>query len=326
MQTRRLGAQGPTVSVIGFGAWAIGSGWGPQADEASVAALHRALDLGITFIDTALAYGEGRSERLIGQVLAERGDRDRVAVATKIPPKTRRWAPPAGTPIDSAYPPEYIVESCETSLRNLGGERIDVLQFHTWLDDWNATDAWYETMDRLRRQGKVGAIGISVPDDRPGEANRSIELGRVQSVQVVYNILDQRARAALFPVARRHGTGIIARVPLASGALSGKFGPDTRFAPGDWRADWFTPAVLARVVPQVERIQAIIGDGAPFALRALQFAVADEAVATVIPGIRTPLQAEENAGAAALPALPPAVVERLYAEGSMDPPPPASPG
>ncbi len=326
MQARRLGGRGPEVSVIGFGAWAIGSGWGPQEDEASVAALHRALDLGVTFIDTALAYGDGRSERLIGRVLDERSDRGRVAVATKIPPKTGRWAPPRGTPIAEVYPPAYIVESCEQSLRNLGAERVDVLQFHTWLDEWNETDEWHETMERLRAQGKIGAVGISVPDDRPGDANGAIERGRVDSVQVVYNILDQRARTALFPVARAHGTGVIARVPLASGALSGKFSVDTRFAKGDWRADWFTPAVLSRVVTQVRRIEAIVGAGAPFALRALQFCLADEAVTCVIPGTRTPLQAEENAAAAALEPLAPEVVERLCAEGAMDPPPPASPG
>jgi aryl-alcohol dehydrogenase-like predicted oxidoreductase len=326
VETRRLGRRGPDVSVIGFGAWAIGSGWGPQEDQASIAALHRALDLGVTFIDSALAYGNGRSERLVGQVLRERGDRGRVAVATKVPPRTGRWSPPPGTPIADVYPPAFIVESCETSLRNLGAEQIDVLQFHTWLDDWNATDEWYETVERLRREGKVRAVGISVPDERPADANGSIERGRLDSVQVVYNVLDQRARHSLFPVARRFGTGIIARVPLASGALSGKFSVGTRFAPGDWRADRFTPEVLARVVAQVERVETIVGDAAPFAHRALQFALASEDVTTVIPGTRTPLQAEENAAAAALVPLAPRALARLYAEGAMDPPPPASPG
>lgn len=326
MDARRLGTAGPNVSVIGFGAWAIGSDWGRQEDEASVGALHRALDLGVTFIDTALAYGDGKSERLIGQVLDERGDRGRVTVATKIPPLTRRWGPPPGTPIAEVYPPEHIVDSCEESLRNLAAERVDVLQFHTWLDEWNAADEWYETMDRLRRAGKIAAIGISVPDGHAAAANGAIEQGRVDCVQVVYNILDQRARECVFPLARRLGTGVIARVPLASGALSGKFSEETRFAPDDWRAEWFTPDVLARLAAHVERIEAIVGGEAPFAHRALQFALADDVVATAIPGTRTPLQAEENAAAAALPPLAAAVLERLYAQGAMDPPPPASPG
>lgn len=323
MERRRLGQSDVWVTVIAFGAWAIGSQWGPQDDEESVRALHTALDAGIGFIDTAQAYGDGRSERLIARVFRER--KERVPVATKIPPKTGRWAPPPGTPIEEVFPPQYIVERCERSLRDLETDAIDLLQFHTWLDEWNATDDWYETMDRLRSAGKIRAIGISVSDNRPDEANGSVAMGRVDTVQVVYNILDQRAAVHLFPLARQHGTSILARVPLASGALTGKFRADTAFPPGDWRRDFWTPDVLAAVVQRVERIRSIVGDDVPLAARALQFAYHDPVVASALAGTRSVEQARENAQAAAYPPLTEEVLARLRRE-AMDVPPPASPG
>ena len=324
MERRPLGRSSVSATVISFGAWAIGSQWGPQDDEESVRALHAALDHGIGFIDTAQAYGDGRSERLVARVFHER--RARVPVATKIPPRTGIWAPPPGTPIEEAYPPEYITERCERSLRDLETDTIDLLQFHTWLEDWNRTDAWYETMDRLRRTGKIRAIGISVSDGRPDEANASIALGRVDTVQVVYNLLDQRAREHLFPTARAYGTSILARVPLASGALTGKFGVDTVFPEGDWRRDFWTRDILKRVTERVRRIQEIAGRDAPLVIRALQFAYAEDVVSSAIAGIRRAPQARVNAEAATYPPLPREVLNHLYEEAAMPDPPPASPG
>lgn len=321
METRVLGRTGIPVTVIGFGAWAIGSQWGPQEDEESVRALHRAIDLGCRFIDTAQAYGEGRSEGLVARVLAERAEE--VVVATKVPPKNRVWDPPAGTPIREAFPKEYIIERCEVSLRNLRRDVLDVYQLHTWIDDWNDDDEWFEAMSRLKEQGKIRAIGISVPDGRPDAANRSIAKGRVDTIQVVYNILDQQARQVLFPLARQHGVGIIARVPLASGALTGRFRRDTTFPEGDWRRDFFRGELLERVVRDVARVQEIVGTDQPLVVRALQFCVADPTVSTVIPGIRSAAQAESNLAAASAPPLSPAALEALYALDVT--PPPASP-
>jgi aryl-alcohol dehydrogenase-like predicted oxidoreductase len=311
MERRRLGRSDLEVSVIGFGAWAIGSQWGPQDDGESLRALERALDLGVTFIDTALAYGEGRSERLVGQ--AVRGRRDQVVVATKVPPLNRIWGPPPGTPIREVFPPRHIVESCEKSLRHLGSDWVDLLQLHTWSAEWNATDDWYDAMLRLREQGKIRAIGISVSDGRSGEANASIAMGRLDAVQAVYNILAQEARRTLFPVAQAHGVGVIARVPLASGALTGKFRPDTTFPEGDWRRHAFQGARLTRVVERVEAVRREVGEELPMAVRALQFCLGEEAVATVIPGIRSVAQAEANLAAAQAPPLPEDLRRRLYA-------------
>lgn len=302
LQRRRvLGRTGIEVSEITVGTWAMGSEWGHQDDEASVRALHRALDLGCTLLDTAQAYGDGRSERLIARVFRERGEP--VAVATKLPPKTRRWAPPPGTPIADVYPPAYIAAGAEVSLRNLGVDVIDVYQLHTWLADWNQTDDWYEAMDRLKRQGKIRAIGISVSDAQPAQANGSIAQGRVDTVQVVYNILYPAARTELFPVARAHDVGILARVPLASGALTGKFRSDTVFPPGDWRGEKLTGDTLERMVEAVERVKAIVGTDTPLLTRALQFILADPEVSTVVTGVRTVQQTEENLSALDAPPL-----------------------
>lgn len=309
--TRVLGRTGIEVSEVSVGTWAMGSEWGLSDDEASVRALHRALDLGCTLLDTAQAYGDHRSERLIARVFRERGSS--VAVATKLPPKTRRWAPPPGTPIAEVYPPEYILEGADLSLSHLGVDVIDVYQLHTWLEDWNETDEWFEAMDRLKRQGKIRAIGISVRDGKPGEANGSIVKGRVDTVQVVYNILFQAPRKELFPVARAHNVGILARVPLASGALTGKFRRDTVFPPGDWRAQAFAGDTLERLVAAVERVKAIVGTETPLLTRALQFILADPEVSTVITGVRTVKQAEENLTALAGPALTEAQLSALRA-------------
>lgn len=312
MEQRVLGKTGISVSTIGFGAWAIGSGWGESDDSESKAALHRALDLGCNFIDTALAYGEGRSERLIREVFHERGSR--VPVATKVPPMDREWGPPPGRPISDVFPPHYIVECCEKSLQSLGMDCVDVLQLHTWSEEWNDTDEWYETMVRLREQGKIRAIGISVHDGRPAQANRSIAMGRVDTIQVIYNILDQEARTTLFPVAREHGASIIARVPLASGALTGKFREDTVFPEGDWRSEVYRGEKLREVVKQVGEVRKALGDdGVPMVQRAIQFAVVEPVVATVIPGVRRPAQADQNFGAASTSPLTSEQTHRLYA-------------
>ncbi len=298
MENRTLGRTGIEVSEIGFGAWAIGGEmWGPQNDRESVAALHRALDLGCTFFDTAQVYGDGHSERLIAKVLKERGARDQVTVATKVPPKNRIWRPRPGTPISEAFPPDYIRERCEISLETLETDTLDLYQLHTWCPAWDGETDWYEAMVQLQEAGKIRFVGISVSGDRPGEANSHLEAGRVDSVQVIYNILDQSPEEALFPVAQAHNVGIIARVPLASGALTGKWTRETEFPKGDWRGAWKDRAWLYDKVEQVERLRFLEEDGESLAAASLRFCLSHPAVSTVIPGIRDAEQAEINMGA-----------------------------
>lgn len=309
MEIRTLGRTGIEVTLCGVGTWAMGASWGPQEDADSRAALHRSLDLGCRFIDTAQSYGQGRSERLIGEVLRERGEH--VPVATKVPPKNRGWGPPKGAAINEHFPTSYIVEQCDESLRRLQVEQIDVYQLHTWLSDWNDTDEFPEAVETLRRQGKVRAFGISVPDGDPACANGMIRRGFVDTIQVVYNILDQEARKALFPLASEHGVGIIVRVPLASGALTGRFTRETTFADEDWRQPFFRGTRFDRLLRDVETVRQAVGDSMPLAHAALRFAGSDPAVATVIPGARNARQAQENAAAFDPGPLPSDLLARL---------------
>jgi aryl-alcohol dehydrogenase-like predicted oxidoreductase len=185
-EMRPLGRSGIEVSAVGLGTWAIGSGWGSQNDKDSVAAIHRALDLGCRFLDTAQVYGEGRSERLIAGVFKDRGQR--VPVATKVPPMDYVWEVEPGTAMREKFPARYLIERCEESLRNLQTDRLDVYQLHSWSPEWNDETEWHETMLKLREQGKIRAFGVSVLDTQPDSANGAIVAGRVDSVQLVYKL------------------------------------------------------------------------------------------------------------------------------------------
>ncbi len=310
-EMRPLGRTAIEVSAVGIGTWAIGSGWGRQSEEESVAALHRALDLGCRLIDTAQAYGNGRSEQVIARVFKERGER--VPVATKVPPMDLNWeTTPGVTKIRDKYPARYIVERCEVSLRNLQTDCLDIYQFHTWSPDWNEETEWYETMLKLRDQGKIRAIGISVHDTRPDEANGAIAAGHVDSVQLVYNILDQRPRTQVFPLARQHGVGILARVPLASGALSGRWTRETTFPRGDWRGSVFTGEALERTLRYVEDLRFLEDAGGSMAEAAIRFAFSDPAVSSAIPGTRNVAQTEAIQHAWQAGPLPEETLRRLY--------------
>lgn len=308
-QMRPLGRTGIEVSAVGLGTWAIGSGWGSQSEEDSVAAIHRALDLGCRFLDTAQVYGEGRSERLIASVFKDRGQR--VPVATKVPPLDRLWDVEQGTPMRAKFPARYLIERCEESLRNLQTDCLDVYQLHTWSPEWNDETEWYETMLKLREQGKIRAIGVSVLDTQPDSANGAIAAGRVDSIQLVYNIFDQRPRTQVFPLATQHGVGILARVPLASGALSGKWTSETKFARDDWRSLVFTGEELERTLSYVDAVRFLEESGHSLAEMAVRFAFSDPAVSAAIPGARNPQQAEALMRAWRAGPLPEDALERL---------------
>lgn len=291
MKYRELGKTGIRVSEIGFGSWAIGGCWGPQDNKDSIDALNCTLDLGCTFFDTALAYGDGHSEKLIGQVVKERKCLDEVVIATKVPPKNWVWSPPANQSIKEAFPKDWIIKCCEQSLKNLGRDYIDVLQLHTWNESWRNETDWHEAMQKLKDEGKILAIGISVSGGRPNEANKQVSQEKVDAIQAVYNILDQSPEEKLFPLAEKYGVGIIARVPLASGFLTGKFTKDTKFAKGDWRREAFDRQFNS-LLEQVEKVKAVVD--MPLHEAAIKFCLANDAVSSVIPGIRNAKQAEMN--------------------------------
>ena len=247
MKYRKFGRLGWPVSEIGFGAWPLGGGmWGAQSDQDSVAALHRFLDFGGNFIDTAQAYGDGRSERIIAHALKERPGGGRVYVATKIPPKPGPWPPsPYDAPADR-YDAAYLRERVERSLRDLETDCLDLVQLHTWTRAWNRAPDAVEVLHELRREGKLLGIGISAPDHDPDACNELMRTGLIDSVQLIYNIFDQDPQAEALPTARQHEVAVIVRVPFDESALTGKLTRDMAFAEDDFRRRYFAGDRLAR--------------------------------------------------------------------------------
>jgi aryl-alcohol dehydrogenase-like predicted oxidoreductase len=293
MQYRRLGRTGIEVSEIGYGGWGIGGGWGDQDDEEALRALKRALDLGVTFFDTALGYGNGHSERLIGRAVAD--VRDRVVIATKIPPKTSRWPVLPHEPVSETFPAEWVVECTEKSLRNLDTDYIDVQQLHAWTPPYTEQLEWYEALTRLKEQGKIRAFGVSTNDWDPYGSVGLIQSGLTDSVEVIYNIFEQRPAEKLLPAALEHDVGIIVRVPFEEGLLTGKMGPGHVFDEGDWRAEWLTPGRLEEAARRVEALEPFLaGDRPTLAALALKFCLSHPAVSTVIPGMRRIAHVEAN--------------------------------
>jgi aryl-alcohol dehydrogenase-like predicted oxidoreductase len=296
MKYRRLGRTGIPVSEIGFGAWGIGGTfWIGARDEVSLRALHVAIDHGLNFVDTALAYGRGHSERLIGRLLRERNER--IYVATKIPPKSQIWPAPPDAKLQDFFPAAYIVSCTEESLKNLGIDCIDLQQFHVWNDNWAARGEWQEAVERLKREGKVRHFGISINDYQPQNGLEAAKTGHIDSFQFIYNVFEQAPEEHLLPYCRKHDLGAIVRVPLDEGALTGHITPETVFPAGDFRNHYFRGERRREVSEHVERLRFLLHDGVEtLAEAALRFCLSHPAVSTVIAGMRTPEHAEANCG------------------------------
>lgn len=292
MRYRTLGRTGWEVSEIGFGAWGIGKHmWIGAEDQESLRALHRAVDRGVNFIDTALAYGQGYSEKLVGRFVKERSER--IYIATKVPPKNQIW--PAKGTLDEVFPPEYIVECAETSLRNLGVDGLDLLQLHVWDPRWFADSRWFQALDGLRRQGKIRYFGISINDHDPDSALEIVGSGRIDTVQVIYNIFDQKPEDRLLPLCQEKNVGVIARVPFDEGALTGSITPDTTFPEGDWRHAYFRGDRKHQVQERVRKLEGLLDtEASTLADLALKFCLHHPAVGTVIPGMRKAKHVDAN--------------------------------
>lgn len=311
MRTRPLGRTGWPVSEIGYGMWGMG-GWSGSDDGESRASLHRAVERGCTFFDTAFAYGLGHSERLLGEVVRTHADRGLV-VATKVPPKNLKWPGRAEYSVADTFPPDHVREFTEKSLANLGLPRIDLLQFHVWDDAWAADDGWRRAIEDLKRAGRIRAFGISVNRWQPENVLDAIDTGLVDTVQVVYNVFDQAPEDRLFPACRAHGVGVIARVPFDEGSLTGTLTRDTRFPETDWRSSYFTPANLEATLSRVERLRALVPDGSTLPDLALRFILASPDVSTVIPGMRRARHVDANLAASDRGPLPAPLVAALRA-------------
>jgi aryl-alcohol dehydrogenase-like predicted oxidoreductase len=313
MHFRRLGRTGLEISEVGYGAWGIGkSQWVGADDDESLRALRRAIDLGLNFIDTALGYGDGHSEQLVGQVV--RDSDETICVATKVPPKNMVWPARHGTPVHETFPGEHVRRCAERSLRNLGLEVIDVLQLHVWDDDWTDQGDWLETLHALRDEGTIRFFGVSINDHEPANGVRLVRSGAIDTVQVIYNAFDQSPEDELLPACQQHDVGVIARVPFDEGGLTGSIRPDTSFPEGDFRAAYFAGDRRREVY---ERVQAMCADldvpESEIAEVALRYVLSSPAVSTVIPGMRSVRNVERNLAAAdgeGLGAVPVDIVRR----------------
>ena len=318
MKKRPLGATGYRVSELGYGAWGLGGEmWLGSDDRQGSDALRAALDQGVTFFDTALAYGGGHSEELIGNVLKAELKDGRALVATKIPPGNQEWPADGNKPVSAVFPARHITKSTERSLRNLGVEAIPVQQLHVWHDNWLADSKWTESreaMVRLTKEGKVLHWGISINDHAPETALKALTDPLFETALVIYNIYDRTPERALWALAKQKPLGIIVRVPFDEGALTGRIRADTVFPPGDWREGYFAGDRRAEAGRRADALAKLLGDGVETLPElALRFCLSRAEVSTVIPGMRRAEHVRSNVAAAAKGALSPAMLSQLKA-------------
>ena len=311
MRYRTFGRTGWSVSEIGYGMWGL-AGWTGSDDEETSESLDRAVQLGCNFFDTAWAYGDGRSERHLGHLVRSHPDKT-LYVATKVPPKNRKWPSRRGSSLDECFPPEYIKEYAEKSLQNLQLTRIDLLQFHVWEDAWAHDDRWQRAMEDLKRQALVRAVGVSVNRWEPSNVLETLRTGMIDAVQVIYNIFDQSPEDELFPLCRDLNIAVIARVPFDEGTLTGTLTKDTTWPEGDWRNTYFVPENLSQSVDRAEALRPLVPSGMTMPELALRWILAEPTVATIIPGMRKIAHVESNIAASDGQALEPRLLEQLKA-------------
>ena len=286
--------------------------WSGSDDDESMASLERAVDLGCNFFDTAWAYGQGHSERLLGRLLRARPDA-RLYSASKIPPKTLKWPAAADASLEDSYPPDHIREYAEKSLANIGVGTLDLLQFHTWNDAWADDERWQRAVSSLKEEQLVRAVGISINRWQPENVLRALRTGLIDAVQVVYNVFDQAPEDALFPACRELGVAVIARVPFDEGTLTGTLTPDTTWPEGDFRNLYFAGDKLRASVERAERLRPDVPPGTTMPELALRFILASPVVSTIIPGMRKRAHVDANLGTSDGRPLDPALRRRLRA-------------
>jgi aryl-alcohol dehydrogenase-like predicted oxidoreductase len=280
------------VSEIGYGMWGM-AGWSGSEDNQSLEALQLSVDLGCTFFDTAWAYGDGHSERLLGELL-RRNPGQRLYAASKIPPKNRQWPSQRQFSLQDCYPPDYIEEYVRKSLQNIGVETLDLIQLHTWEDSWLDDARLAPALESLRRQGLVRAVGISINRWEPWNGVRAVRSGLIDAVQVIYNIFDQNPEDELFPACQEMDVAVIARVPFDEGSLTGILTPESKWPEGDWRNTYFVPENLRTTLVRVEPLKALVPPEMSLPEMALRFILNHPAVSTVIPGMRKPRHVRTN--------------------------------
>ncbi len=309
MKYRRFGRKNWQVSEIGYGMWGM-AGWTGSEDEQSLESLQTAIDLGLNFFDTAWAYGDGHSEKLLGQILRQNPG-VRLYTATKIPPKNRIWPSRREFSLDDCYPPDYIEEYVHRSLENIAVDTIDLIQFHTWEDSWLDDNRWAKIMEQLIQAGKVLSVGISINRWEPWNGVQAVNSGLIDAVQVIYNIFDQNPEDELFPACQENDVAVIARVPFDEGTLTGTLSLDSKWPEEDWRSSYFVPENLKSSVEHAEMLKQVVPGDMSMAEMALRFILNNPSVSTIIPGMRKLVHVENNIAASDKGALPGQLHARL---------------
>jgi aryl-alcohol dehydrogenase-like predicted oxidoreductase len=295
MKYRTFGRLGWQVSEVGYGMWGL-AGWTGGDDQQIRTALRLAVELGCNFFDTALAYGEGLSERILGELVRDHPDR-RLFLASKIPPKNRCWPSRRGFALADVFPSDHIRSSVETSLENLGLSSLDLIQFHVWEDDWADDPRWQQTVADLKREGLVRSVGVSINRWEPWNALGTLRTGLIDAVQVIYNIFDQAPEDELFPACRERKVAVIARVPFDEGSLTGMLSLESCWPEGDWRNSYFVPKNLKASVERAEQLRPLVPAGSTMPEIALRFILSNPDVSIVIAGMRRPVHVRSNMAA-----------------------------
>lgn len=308
---KKFGRTEIEVSLLGFGCWGIGKSlWIGAEDTESKKALHRAIDEGVNFFDTALVYGDGHSESLVGEVEKESGKT--MFIATKVPSMKMEWPAKDESTLQDSFPTAYIIKTTEQSLRNLKRDYVDVQQFHVWNDKWANQDEWKEAVYRLKKDGKVRNFGISINDHQPWNGIEAAKTGLIDSFQVIFNIFDQSPTDELLPFCAENNIAVIVRVPFDEGALTGMINPETTFPEGDFRNYYFRRERKAEVQMRVAEIQKDIQhETSTIAEAALRYLVSFNEVTTIIPGMRSEKNLLANINSILKGGLSPELLEKL---------------
>jgi aryl-alcohol dehydrogenase-like predicted oxidoreductase len=316
MKYRRFGRTGWEVSEMGYGMWGMAS-WSNSNDEESLRSLQAAVDLGVNFFDTAYAYGQGHSETLLGQIVRANPSK-RLYTASKVPPKTLQWPAPSDSTLAQTFPADHVEEYVHRSLENAGLEQFDLMQFHTWSDEWMRDDRWFYKLDDLRSQKLINALGISINRWEPWNGLRAVRSGQIDAVQVIYNIFDQNPEDELFPACREMNVAVIARVPFDEGTLTGTLTKDSKWPEGDWRNTYFVPENLIPAVEKADEIKKLLEEWnrerstrITMPELALRFILNNPDVSTIIPGMRKLHHVEANVAASDAGPLPAELHEKL---------------
>jgi aryl-alcohol dehydrogenase-like predicted oxidoreductase len=309
MQYRTFGRVGWSVAEMGYGMWGM-AGWKGSEDSESMESLQRAVELGCNFFDTAYAYGEGHSEKLLGQLLRQNPSK-RLYTASKIPPKNRIWPSRRGTGLEEVFPPDYIHEMTQRTLENIGITSLDLMQFHVWEDDWARDESWQQAVSDLKAEGLVKSFGVSVNRWEPENCLETLKTGLIDAVQVIYNIFDQNPEDKLFPLCEALKVAVIARVPFDEGTLTGTLTKASTWPEGDWRNTYFVPENLNASVDRAEALRPLIPEGMTMPEMALRFILENPVVSTIIPGMRRRGHVEANIAVSDGQRLTPDVMQAL---------------